>query len=162
MSVKVKRKKNVNYYKRLERANKQETLVGFFSDSGVHPNSKDGYTITQLAIIHEYGHVGAGIPARPFMQTAYKNNRNEIKKSTAKLYADAIMGKIGVPTAGKRVGVIVKRHIKKTMREGKTHFEALSENYKKRPSGAKVTKSSIPLIDSGEMLKAVDSRVTKG
>ena len=162
---KIKHKRNVNYYNRLKQASNQSTKIGYFNDSPRHKNAGEKnttYTITDLAIIHEYGNSKGNIPPRPFMQLSYTGNKKLITKTTAQLYADALMGRLNVPTAGKRVGLLVEGLVKDTLTYGKLTLKPLSKNYKKRPSGAKVTSSSVPLTDEGTLKNAVSSKIVKG
>lgn len=163
---KVVHKKNKAFYNRLKRIGKQSVEIGYFSDSEPQKNPKKKakriYTLTELAVIHELGNAKGNIPSRPFMQITFNDNKKDIKERASALYADAIYGKIRVPTAGKRVGLAVERAIKKTFKEGATKFTPLSVNYKKRPSGTPVTDSSVPLTDEGTLKNAVSSRVKEG
>lgn len=153
---KVKRKKNVNFRNRIKLAGRQQVKVGYFKDAEKHENSKD-LTITQLAIVMEFGNDKMNVPARPFVRTTFASNKAKIRKASVLFYAQAIKGNYSVKMAGNKIGALVEGMVKMNFTKGK--FKNLSENYKVRPSGQKVTDRSKVLIDTGTLRNSVSYRV---
>lgn len=117
--------------------------------------------------IHEFGcnisqAFGGGpptkIPARPVFKQTWAKYEKEFEEFIGNDVLPMILaGKIDVDGALHRIGIWYEGKLKKMFIEGS--YTPLSPFYKIRPSGAPVTSSSKPLIDSGEMRAAITHKL---
>ena len=128
-------------------------------DKGSSPENNLAYRM----IIHELGYVvprayGGGpsvsVRARPVFHTCYLDNKQKIHNFMYKTLMPKIMtGEISQKQAKDMFGAWYSGKLKEQFRKRK--FARLSRYYKVRPSGKAVSSSSIPLIDTGEMMGAI-------
>lgn len=129
-------------------------------DRGSTPEDNLAYRM----IVHELGYTvprayGGGpkvtIPKRPVFHTCFLDNRQQIHNFMYKeLLPRVMLGKIDIKQAKEMLGAWYSGKLKEQFRKKK--FAKLSRYYLVRPSGKKVTSSSIPLIDTGEMRNAIE------
>jgi len=151
MSVRDKKKL---YNKIMNNIKKLDTVVigiGHFSDSG---KTEDGeIDLAELMATHELGSKKMNIPARPVHGRTFRANEAKMRKLIVKLSAEVMMGGMRPEVAMALLGNFYEGALKEAFTKFK--FKKLSANYKKRPSGKKVTPNSIPLVDTGNLRGAI-------
>ena len=123
--------------------------VGFF---GGEKNNKDELTLATVAKINEYGSLDGKIPARPFMRmTLSRNNqfRGELKSALKESYYD--VNNVSGPST--KFGI-------NAMQEMQREF-TIGEFIKNSPSTIKKKNSSRPLMDMGQLRRAVSWRIKR-
>lgn len=121
------------------------TKVGLFS--GPHSSGEDVVTI---AVVHEFGSPKNNIPERSFIRAWTDQNRRKIWNKIEELYDKVLEGKYTARKAIKKLGEWGAGEIKDFMTDLRTPSNA--------PSTIARKGSSNPLIDSGEMRRAVDHK----
>lgn len=147
--------------KKLKEVATTDILVGIPADA---TNEKDGETfyIADIAYLQNYGSYSeeekrnytteeakksGKIPPRPFGSTLMDNYGTEIKKFYNKDVGDSLKGKRPMKQALNRIGFIAAGKMKQNLSAGKWEPNAESTIKKKG--------SSQPLIDTGEMRRAI-------
>lgn len=108
-----------------------------------------GVNVASLAIIHELG--TSTIPARPFMSESFEKNREEINRFKEKEQNSIYEGKQTTAGALAKLGSFFKSKIIGTIRGG--GFVPLN------PKTIFSKGSSVPLIDTAQMVNSVDYEV---
>jgi len=130
-------------------------LVGFQEGSVTHAQNKDqrtkkpGLSMPEIAAANEFG--TDDIPARPFMRTSYDDNKAQIDRVITKEYDKIVDGQSTVKRSLGLIGLFMVDLIQQKIRAITTPPNA--------PSTIKKKKSSKPLIDFGQMISAVTSKV---
>ena len=129
-----------------------------------------------LAAIHEYGckipvtpemraylhrkglHLKATtkyitIPERSFLRNGYDENKDEILAKTGKLIPSVLDGTLSSTKFYKTTGLLLKSAIQ--------DYAVALDNPKNHPFTVSQKKSANPLVDSGDMIGAVDYEVIK-
>ena len=120
--------------------------VGLFSKGAGNDYDKN----LAMRMAHfEKGSVKANLPARPVFGTTMADRKKEVKVLIGKLFGKVLAGKLTRKEAYEILGIDYTKMLKIQFRRRK--FAALSPNYRVRPSGKKVTASSIPLLDTEKM-----------
>lgn len=160
MSVTIRRGKNSlqDIIDRMKDIDEADVHVGI-KDKGSTPEDNLAYRM----IVHELGYTvprayGGGpsvkVRARPVFHTCFKDNEKKIHNFMQKTILPKILsGKINQKQAKDMLGAWYSGKLKEQFRKRK--FAKLSRYYLVRPSGASVSASSIPLIDTGEMRNAI-------
>ena len=112
-------------------------------------SKKAGQNMAQIAADNEFG--TSKIPARSFMRTSFDENQKVIDKAIGIEYDQIIEGKKTVRKSLVRLGVLMEGLIKKKIRS--IHYPPNS------PRTIAAKKSSKPLIDFGQMIAAIHSKV---
>jgi phage gpG-like protein len=138
--------------RRLERAIKAMALgphvaVGILQDTPV----ADGFTMVDLATVHEYGSKDGRIHQRSFIRSTCDAKRTDHIKLASHLQGKIIDGKLGIKQALTQLGEVVSKDMVQTINRG--DFKELSEKTKKRK------KSSKPLIDTGRLKGSITHEV---
>jgi hypothetical protein len=129
--------------------------IGHHSDSGKTKDGKIG--LAELMATFEFGSKKNNLPARPVYATTFSDNKRTIMKTIILIQARMASGQIPLAVGVRRIGEFYVRLLKKQFTKRK--FAKLSPNYKKRPSGQKVTSASIPMIDTSGLRNAIDYKV---
>lgn len=134
--------------KRLEKilqkmAETPHVAVGILQDKPV----SDGFSILDLATVHEFGSKNGRIPQRSFIRSTCDAGQQKYIKLMAKLQGMYIHGKIALKQALSMIGSVVEKDIVQTINRGLE--PAL------KPSTIKRKKSSKPLIDTGRLKGSV-------
>jgi HK97 gp10 family phage protein len=141
--------------KQIKLAKDSFVLVGFQQGSKTKAQSKGtrtkqgGLSMPEIAAANEFG--TDKIPARPFMTTAFDENRSRINDFTRKEYDKIISGKQTTERALGRIGIAMVGLIQKKIRQ--IIYPPLA------PSTIKAKGSSKPLIDFGQMIQSVREKV---
>ncbi len=77
--------------KRVNSLQDQVVDIGFFADSGAHPESR--MPMAMHAATHVYGNPDTGLPARDFMRTTFENEKPAILQATAAAAREIILGR---------------------------------------------------------------------
>lgn len=163
-----------------------EVLVGIMEEAGVHDSeTQTGITNAELLFIHTHGSPLNGLPARPVLEPAIEHGKEQIGALLKKATEIALTGdKEGVRAALEKVGehgaglaqkwftneangwpnlkpsAIYSREARKAKARGGKISKAKREQLKEiRLSGD--TSGANPLIDTGEMRKAITYKVSK-
>lgn len=128
--------------------------VGFPHES--NPVHKDAHIkVAELAVVHEYGSVKRGIPARPFMRETGKRERKTARKLFGALHRLMVNGGITKRQMMGRLGVWYSSEMKETITQ---HGHALFIPLKRATVVRKG--SDRPLLDTAGMKNAITSVVT--
>jgi hypothetical protein len=127
----------------------QGVKVGLRSSAGSH----DGVLIADIGIYNEFG--TSRIPARPFMRRTADQSRQFLAPFVSGLTKRMIEHKLSVSQVMNQLGLFYQDKIRNTIRSSPTWAVPNA------PSTIKKKGSSVPLIDTGAMLGAVDYERTK-
>lgn len=145
---------------KIKEATTTDILVGIpAADSTV----KDGNTVylADIATINNFGSQAANIPARPFGSTLMEVYGDKIKKFYQKEVGDSLKGKRPMKQALNRIGFIGAGLMKQNLSAGKWAPNApitIFGGWMSRGGKSffvKGKKSAKPLIDKGEMRRAI-------
>lgn len=127
-----------------------DVLVGIPQEKSSRQGSKGKATNAELLFIHTNGSPIRGIPARPVLQPAIKNDKERIGEMLGKAVDKAVSGKIEeIAPALERAGIYGAKVCK-------DWFVNPSNGWKPNsPRTLKHKKSTRPLIDTSEMRKSI-------
>ena len=134
--------------RQIERSKTAVVSCGLHQDSG----SNEGVHIAEYAAYNEYG--TDNIPSRPFMATTFDQKRGDIEQEIKKEYGNVLQGQATTYDALRRIGIKYSEMIKTTI-ETVDFLPKLADSTIKAKKGSTRT-----LIDSGEMRKAVNYKVS--
>jgi hypothetical protein len=120
--------------------------VGILMGTGVHPESKTGATIAEIAFWNEFGtheETIEAIPARPFLRTGIRDARDTITKIISLGFKQMALGNMTADTLNKLIGEAAVAAIQNKITSLSSPPNASSTI---RAKG-----SSNPLIDTGAM-----------
>lgn len=130
-----------------ERAGKAKTLQVGFMSGATYPDGTGG-AVAAVAAIQNYGAPAAGIPARPFFSNMVKEKSPEWGGSLGNvLKANDYDSELALKAMGKGI----EEQLQDSIRE--TNFPPLA------PATIKAKGFAKPLIDTGHMLRSVQSSV---
>lgn len=133
---------------------KREVRVGFFDTS----HYEDGTPIAYVAAIQEFGY--GPIPPRPFMRPAAEANKSKWAKGFASVVRSVVDGGSTVDHALEQIGMVAAGDVRKAIKA--VTAPALKESTIRARQSRKKGKKAVsqkPLVDSGQMLQAVNSAV---
>jgi len=155
MSVIDKDRGMIQINKNFRQAREIHVAIGHFSDSG---KTEDGeLALAELMATHEFGSAKMNIPSRPVYRSTYDENIRKVRKLQVMLWSLVLAGKLSPYVAAARLGAYYEGLLK--LQFTKKQFAKLSPNYKVRPSGKKVTPSSKPLIDTGNLRSSIKWKI---
>lgn len=131
----------------LQSAGDPYTVVGLFGHGGTPEDD-----VAARGAVQEYGSEKAKIPPRPFMRRTFEANEQKIGRVKAAIFAEVLAGRRTLKSGLGRLGEWYVRKIQETIKTGK--FTPLSL------STIRAKKSSKPLIDTGQMVNAVQHKET--
>tara|TARA_R110000868_G_scaffold220188_1_gene471292 strand:- start:1679 stop:2155 length:477 start_codon:yes stop_codon:yes gene_type:complete len=135
----------VQLEKRLAEIAETQLLVGIPKEA--MSTEEKGVYLADIADKNNFGSYSEHIPARPFGSTTVPVFKDKIMDFFQKEMADALKGKRAVKQAFDRVGFVVAGFMKQNLSTGKWAPNA--------PLTIKLKGSSKPLIDTGEMRRAI-------
>lgn len=140
--------------KMLAELDKKEIRVGFFENS----KYPDGTPIAYVAAIQEFGY--GPIPPRPFMRPAEEANKGKWLKGIAAAVRAVISGQVTLDHALEQVGMVAAGDVRKAIKAvtAPPLAESTVRARQRRKKGKKAV-SRKPLVDTGQMLQAVNSAV---
>lgn len=133
------------------------TKVGFPTEK--EPASGDQKTmadVSDIATFNEYG--TKHIPARPFMSTSFKENKEKIQQLIDVLYDRLLRGTITIPQALGLIGEFTADRIKEKIRAITTppnKPSTIKRKMRKRTQFLSGTAPTKVLIDTGQMINTV-------
>lgn len=128
---------------------KLQVHVGYFDGE---KNNKNELTLATVAKINEYGSVKAKIPARPFMRMTFRRHDNFKLKFKAAL-KQTLNNTNTLTESYSRFGIYAMQSIQKEIMIGEFRQNA-DYTIKKK-------KSSRPLMDTGQLRRAVSWRIVR-
>ena len=140
--------------KMLAELDKKEIRVGFFENS----KYPDGTPIAYVAAIQEFGY--GPIPPRPFMRPAEEANKGKWLKGIAAGVRAVIAGQVTLDHALEQVGMVAAGDVRKAIKA--VTAPPLAESTVRARQSRKKGKKAVsrkPLVDTGQMLQAVNSAV---
>jgi phage gpG-like protein len=130
-------------------ASKASVRVGILSDAP--KKEREGATgklsLLEVAAVHEFGAPAAGIPQRSFIRATIDERADDIARLERALLAKVVSGEIALKSALDAVGAKVAGWIQQRIAAGIE--PALS------PATVAKKKSSTPLVDTGQLRRAV-------
>jgi hypothetical protein len=136
--------------------------VGIVGPEGKEMHEDSGLTVAGIGAVHEFGSRDGKIPARSFIVKPLMDHQKEIDEATRK-DAAILLEKGEVKRVFKSLGLHCENQMQAAFdTSGDGAWRPLSENYKVRPSGQPVTEGSQPLLDTGELRRAIASKVGGG
>lgn len=140
--------------KMLAELEKKEIRVGFFENS----KYPDGTPIAYVAAIQEFGY--GPIHPRPFMRPAEEANKGKWIKGIAAGVRGVIAGNVTLDHALEQVGMVAAGDVRKAIKAVTAPIlkESTVQARQRRKKGKKAV-SRKPLVDTGQMLQAVNSAV---
>lgn len=140
--------------KMLAELDRKEIRVGFFENS----KYPDGTPIAYVAAIQEFGY--GPIPPRPFMRPAEEANKVKWVKGIASGVRAVIAGQVTLDHALEQVGMVAAGDVRKAIKAvtDPPLAESTVRARQRRKKGKKAV-SRKPLVDTAQMLQAVNSAV---
>ena len=146
--------------KALKEIETKQVKVGFFETS----HYTDGTPVAYVAAIQEFGH--GPIPPRPFMRPAEAENKSKWAAGIAQGVKRALAGGGSVVDALDQVGRVAAGDVRKAIQAVTTpalkeatvnaRKARLSKRSRKKANPVTIRK---PLVDTGELIRSVDSAV---
>ena len=137
-----------------------KTLNKSSAEAGLYSKGKGMDYDENLALrmaLHEKGNVSTHLPARPVFGTTVSDRGKEIEDEAGELMKKYLAGKISEKEMLDKIGTKMETSLKEQFT--RRRFAPLSPNYKVRPSGARVTSASIPLLDTKKMRDSITHKV---
>lgn len=139
----------------IDRMAKSYVVIGFQEGTVTKAQTKGqrtqkaGLNIPQIAAENEFG--TSRIPSRSFMRTAFDENIRKIDQAIAQQYRRVTEGQTTVKKALEELGVLMEKFI----------TEKILSIYSppNSPTTIAIKKSSKPLIDFGQMISSIASKV---
>ncbi len=126
----------------LRRGDKVEIAVGAHEGA-----MNEGLSIAEYATYNEFG--TDDIPSRPFMRTAFDENKGKYRTMIDRIWSSVLSGKGDVLNAMGRLGMTSSQDIQRTIK-GRDFLPKLSERTIKAKKGSTKT-----LIDTGAMVNSI-------
>lgn len=134
--------------KALQKAKKHECVaVGILQDEPI----TSGFTLAELAAVHEYGSKDGRIPERSFIRSTVDKNQKRYQKLLPKLGKKILEQKLSAKQAMTQLGEVVSGDMKETINAG------IEPGLK--PTTIKRKGSSKPLIDTGRLKGSITHEV---
>lgn len=150
----VTRTHNDHIAKVLEQLQRREIQIGFF-ETAVYP---DGTPVAYVAAIQEFG--SGPIPPRPFLRPAAADNKDKWGKLAASGIKAALREAIQLDDALGQVGFVAAGGVQNAIKAVQSPGLADSTIRNRRMRTTKNKNRSIkPLVDTGQMLQSVTSKV---
>lgn len=122
--------------------------VGYFADGGGGKTYKNGKTVSEVAVFHEFG--TSKMPARPFMSEGTDLFRRD-QRAVARIIRIAINGGLSGRQLAERMGKIYRLKIRTVIRRG--DFTPLSDRT------VKIKGHDTVLRDTDAMYNGLENRV---
>jgi hypothetical protein len=122
-------------------------IAGILAGTGEHPNAEHGQTVAQIAWWNEFG--TAGIPARPFLRPAMKENRSKFVALAADIIKQVLIGKMTTKEGEALLGLLAQRLIRREIDKTTSPPNAPETLRRKAPK-------THPLIHTGALKQHVN------
>jgi phage gpG-like protein len=137
--------------KLLKKAQRQpHVAVGILQDE----EREDGFSMVDLAMVHEYGSQARNIPPRSFIRSTCDAKRKEHLELIRKFQWKILLGRITAQQALTQLGEVVSKDMVKTINNG---IEPRLEARTVKRKG-----SSKPLIDTGRLKGSLTHEIRGG
>lgn len=133
------------------KTNRQRLTVGIHEEEGGAAR-EGGMTSAAVAFIHEFGAEAAGIPERSWLRGALEQHRREIEDEMRRLAALIVRNRLTSARAHDLLGARIVSLIQRRIRDGTDPPLA--------PATIARKGSSVPLIDTGQLIQEIRHRVT--
>ncbi len=110
------------------------------------PSGKSPGDVIKIAVWNHWG-TSRGIPPRPFLANAMRDNRGKYRRAMMKSARDVMLGNTALPTVLNKLGIMAQGDIQ-------AEITAL-QSPPNAPNTIRQKGSSNPLIDTGRMRAAV-------
>ena len=145
------KKEQQRIQKMFEKAERQACVaVGVLQEE----EREDGFSMVDLAMVHEYGSKDGHIPQRSFIRSACDARRKEHIRLLKKLEKKVFFNRLSKKQALSQFGEVVSKDIVQTFNSG---LEP-----KLDPKTIRRKKSSKPLIDTGRLKGSITHEVREG
>ena len=135
----------------LLKINQSHLDVGFFGgEKEEKPQGKNELNTPTIAFLNEFGSMCGNIPARPFFRQTLSQNKH-FESDIKTLVSDMLDFKITLKSGYRKVGVKIQGELQAQFTKG-----SFVKNSK---ATIKAKGSSRPLIDSGQLRRAVSWRI---
>jgi hypothetical protein len=124
---------------------RQRVHVGVLGESAGKPHKGTTLTNVDVATIHEFGAPEASIPARSFLRSTVKLDKDTIAKFVASRLRQVVAGKLDPRAAYEQVGLKVVALVRARIRAG------IAPPLKRR--------EGVPLIDTGQLISSISHEV---
>ena len=127
--------------------------VGVLGSKGGDAAVDGGFTVVELAAVHEFGSPANGIPERSFIRRTMADKADELGKVCARLAEKVVTDKaMTVGRALDTLGAYASAQVKKTITVGRL----LEPN---APSTIAAKGSDRPLVDTGRLVQSITWQV---
>lgn len=131
---------------------RKQIKVGFFE----HSHYPDGTPIAYVAAIHELGYPAGGIPPRPFFRPAMAEHQHEYADLTARAVAAAVRETISLQNGLSQIGAKAAGDVQLAIQSVTTPPLKSATIAARARRHSRGMASAKPLVDSGQMLQAVN------
>ncbi len=144
----------------MKMANAPHVAVGILQDE----KRDDGFSMVDLAVVHEYGSKDGRIPQRSFIRSTCDEKRHDHAKVMAQLQQKCIAGKLTMAQALTTIGEVVSKDMVQTINNGIEPGLAESTEKAKLRSLKKQNRKASgvgfrPLIESGKLKGSITHEV---
>ncbi len=122
--------------------------VGVFGGSG----AEDGFTMVELAAVHEFGSKDGHTPERSFIRRTFQIKQDRLAKMIAKLTTALLANRVNWQTALKILGDFGATEVKNTIRDGQVEPPLAASTIAAKGS-------SKPLVDTGQLIGSITWQV---
>ena len=123
--------------------------VGVLEGSGEHDG---GFSMVELAAVHEFGSPANNIPSRSFIRATFVNNREEAARVLQRLAKGIVTNKLEVDQALGVLGLWGANAVKRYITSGKVVPPL-------KPATIARKGSSKPLVDTGQLVNSITWKV---
>lgn len=139
----------------LEYVDKHEIAIGIFENSLY----ADGKPIAGIMAVHEYGSPAAGIPARPVFRPTIQAKAAEWQRQIGLGVIASLDRRTTISKALEAVGLVAAGDVRRYLSKLQTPELAEATVDARRRRSASGEASDKPLVDTGQMLRAITSVV---
>jgi hypothetical protein len=139
--------------KRLMQTSDLALKVGLVGEKANQQHGDSGFTNVQLGTVHEFGSANGVVPERSFIRATVDEKEEDIKAIGRRVIQGIISGKVTAQRGLEIMGLRVQADIVAKIRSG------IKPELK--PETVKRKGSSTPLIDSGQLVQAINFQVVK-
>ena len=132
---------------------------GVLSTAGMH---ESGISLAELAIIHELGAPGVGLPARSFVGKTMELRDKDLRDFIAKVVASYVEDRITLNQALAILGQWVVAAIKNTITSEQVTPPDKPETIARKAKKGHNGQAPVTLVDTGQLINAISYEVVGG
>jgi hypothetical protein len=140
-----------NFAKSYAALGNSKVSVGITEEQG-SKQVADGFSMADLAAVHEFGSMDGRIPERSFIRSTLREHRSQYLKELDRATDRALFSGTSAEAELKKLGEKVRSDIVQRIQDGRTH-PPLAE------STIRAKGSSLPLVDTGALVGSIRSKV---